>query len=72
MNIDICRTDISNLIDEWIIGKNAERDREILKRRLIDGCTYEKLAEEFDLSVRQVSNIIYKRQDILFRHMPSE
>ena len=59
---------MENLIDEWIFN---ERDRKILKRRLLDGICYEPLAEEFDLSVRQVKNIIYKQQDKLFRHMPS-
>jgi DNA-directed RNA polymerase specialized sigma24 family protein len=67
---ELCRTEICILIDEWIVGRNAERDRAILKRRLVDGLTYERLAEEFDMSVRQISNIIYKRQDVLFRHMP--
>lgn len=69
---DLSKTQICCLIDEWVIGRNAERDRKILKRRLVDGLTYEQLAEEFDMSVRQIANIIYKRQDILFKHMPSE
>lgn len=69
---DISRSEIEHVIDEWIIGRNAERDRKILKRRLVDGLTYEQLAEEFDMSVRQIANIIYKRQDVLFRHMPLE
>ena len=69
---DLCRSEICGLIDEWIVGRNAERDRAILKRRLVDGLVYEKLAEEFDMSVRQISNIVYKRQEVLFRHMPSE
>lgn len=60
MKLDMSRSQIENLIDEWIIGKNAERDREILKRRLIDGICFEPLAEEFDLSVRQIQNIVYK------------
>ena len=51
------------LIDEWIFN---ERDRQILKRRLLDGICYEPLAEEFDLSVTQVKNIIYKGQKRLF------
>jgi len=55
------------MIDEWI---HNERDRSILKRRLLDGICFEPLAEEFDLSVRQVKNIVYKAQDKLFRHMP--
>ena len=51
------------LIDEHI---HSERDRAILKRRLIDGVCFEPLAEEFDLSVRQTKNIIYKEQSDLF------
>lgn len=49
---DLSKTQICCLIDEWVIGRNAERDRKILKRRLVDGLTYEQLAEEFDMSVR--------------------
>lgn len=52
-------TTIIKLIDENIKGRNAERNRKILKRRIIDGIYYEPLAEEFDLSVRQTQNIIY-------------
>lgn len=61
---DMSRTEIEFLIDEWI---HKERDRQILKRRLLDGICYEPLAEEFDLSVRQVKNIVYKAEDKLFR-----
>lgn len=60
------RSELDKLIDEWILGRNAERDRKILKRRLFDGVTYERLAEEFELSVRQVKNIVYKGEDIIF------
>ena len=52
-------TAISELIDGCISGKNAERNRCILKRRIIDGVRYEPLSEEFDLSVRQTKNIVY-------------
>lgn len=66
--MDISRSEIEELIDEWVIGKNAERDRQILKRRLIDGICYEPLAEEFDLSTPQVKRVIYKRQNQIFKH----
>jgi len=66
---ELSRTELENLIDEWIIGRNAERDRKILKRRLLDGITYDRLAEEFDLSVRQLKNIIYRTEDRLFSHI---
>ena len=51
------------VIDEFV---HSERDRAILKRRFVDGICYEPLAEEFDLSVRQIKNIIYKYEQILF------
>lgn len=60
------RSEIERLIDEWIFN---ERDRAILKRRLLDGCCYEPLAEEFDLSVRHVKNIVYKAQERLYKHI---
>ena len=63
---DLSRSEIELLIDEWIF---SERDRKILKRRLLDGICYEPLAEEFDLSVRQTKGIVYKAQEKLFRHM---
>ena len=63
---DMSRTEIHHLIDEYI---HNERDRQILKRRLTDGITYERLAEEFDMSVGQIKNIVYKGQDKLIRHV---
>ena len=62
---DLPRSKIEYLIDEWI---KVERDRRILKRRLLDGICYEPLAEEFDLSTRQVKNIVYKGKSILLKH----
>ena len=56
---------IQYLIDEWI---KSERDRNILKRRLLDGITYERIAEEFNLSVRQTKNIVYKSEIRIFAH----
>lgn len=63
---DKSRSEIEHLIEEWIFN---ERDRAILKRRLLDGITYENLACEFDLSVRRVKTIVYKSQEKLFKHM---
>ena len=56
---------IRELITEYI---HSERDRKILERRLIDGITFERLAEECDLSVRQTKAIVYKSEIVLFRH----
>lgn len=68
-DLDISKTELEHLIDEWIIGRNAERNRKILKDRLIDGMTYEKLAEKYDLSTQNIKTIVYKCQDKIFRHI---
>lgn len=54
---------IEAAIDRFI---HNQRNRMILKRRLIDGICFEPLAEEFDLSVRQVKNIVYKHEATVF------
>jgi len=66
---DISKSALETTIEEWIVGRNAERDREILKRRLIDGLTQEALAEEFDMYTRQIQRILYKEEEIIFRHI---
>lgn len=65
----VSRNEIEHAIDEYVVGRNAERDRAILKRRLIDGVCYEPLAEEFDISVRQLKRIVYKRINVLIQHL---
>ena len=63
---NISNSEIEHLIDEWI---HSERDRKILKRRLIDGICYEPLAWEFDMSVRQMKNIVSRAEEKLFKHI---
>ena len=64
--IEYTNTQIADLIDEYI---HSQRDRDLLKDRLINGYTYEKLAEKYELSVAQVKRIVYKEQSRLFKHM---
>lgn len=66
---NVSKSELDSLILEWIIGKNAERDRAILRRRLFDGITFEKLSEEFGLSVRQTKAIVYKCEEKVFKHL---
>ncbi len=51
------RSEWERLIDEWVFN---ERNRKIIKRRLLDGITLERVAEEFDMSVAQIKNIVNK------------
>lgn len=49
-------------IDRWI---KSARDRQLLRRRLIDGRTYDELSDEFYLSRRQVARIIARAKATL-------
>lgn len=63
---DVKNSDIANAIDEYI---HSERDRKILKRRLIDGICYEPLADEMGMSVIQIKRIVSKAEAKLFKHI---
>ena len=65
--MDYTNSQIKQLIIEHL---HSQRDRRILYRRLIDGITYERLSEEFQLSPSQIKRIIYKSEQILFQHLP--
>ena len=58
----ISNSELAALIDEWVKG---ERDRKLMKRRLIDSIKLEPLAEEFDLSVQHVATIVSKNIKII-------
>jgi DNA-directed RNA polymerase specialized sigma subunit len=64
---DISKDQLYKAIDQWVFN---QRDREIIRRRMYDGIGFEQLAGEFNLSVRQVKNIVYKSKDKIFRHIP--
>lgn len=66
---NLSNSELERLIDEWIRGINAERNRKMLKDRLINGMLYEPLAEKYQLSVRATQNIIYKTSEQLFKHI---
>lgn len=63
---DISNSEIDHLIDEWI---HSERDRKVLHLRLVDGLTYERIADRMDMSVRAIKNIVYKAEAKLFKHL---
>jgi len=64
--MEYTNSQIRELIAEYI---HSERDRAILARRLIDGVTFERLAEEFDMSPRAIRTLVHKQEEILFRHL---
>lgn len=49
-----------------------DRDRRLLRRRFIDGQTYDELSVEFFLSRRQVARIIARARNILTTEHPPD
>ena len=54
---DLDREQWEHAIDRWIFD---EEHRKMLKRNLLDGIHYEKLAEEFECSRDKVARLIPK------------
>ena len=65
-DFNIPRSELNHIIEEWIF---SERDRNILKRRLLDGITYEALAEEVDMSTRQIVTIWQRGIKVVLKHI---
>ena len=63
---DLSTDELTHLIDQYI---HNERNRAILKRRLLDGIRFEPLAEEFGMSIPQIKTIVYKSEEKLFKHI---
>lgn len=64
--MDYSNSAIREVINEYI---HAQIDRDLLCARFIDGLTYEKLSEKYDLSVSQIKRKIYKGESIIFKHL---
>ena len=65
-DFDLYRTEWENAIYEWIF---SEEDRAMLRRKLLDHITIEKLAEEFNFSVQHTSRKYNKAKNELFSHL---
>ena len=56
-SITLTNSELSERISEYC---HSERNRTILRMKLIDGLTYERIAEIVDMSPRQIYNIVKK------------
>lgn len=63
MKREYTNSEVEKAIDELI--HNA-RYRDILKDRLINGLTYEELAEKYNYSVTHIKTIVYKGEARIF------
>ena len=63
---DLSRAEWEHLIDQYIF---SERDRAIVKRKILDKITYEKVAEEFELSPQRTKEIVTEAKTRLLRYI---
>lgn len=63
--MEYTNSNMEKCINEYI---HSSRNRMILKRKLIDNITYEELAAEVNLSVRQVKTIVISGKAALKLH----
>lgn len=59
---ELKNSEIQHLIDERI---HSQRDREIMKYKLIDNRTAEWIADKFDMNFRTVQRIIARNKKML-------
>ena len=81
MTKDLNRDQYDHAIDQWILGRNAERDRVILRMYLFDGITFERMQRRLDkmaedlndpkyaLGIDQLKKVVHKRKFQLFKHI---
>ena len=63
MNIEhITNSQIKDAIDDYV---HSERDRGILFDRYVNGYTFERISEKYDMSTVQTKRIVYKQSQIL-------
>ena len=63
------RETLTKVIDNYVIGYKSKRNRELLKDRLIDGLTFEEIAEKYGMSVRQIKKITYENEELILKHL---
>ena len=65
--MEYTNSQIHDLIAEHI--HNAT-DRKMVFERLVNGLTFEKISEIYQMDVKTVRKRIHKCEEILFRHIP--
>lgn len=55
--VELTNSELAEMIGEHI---HSERDRQIMRMKLIDGLTYEKIAENVQMSPRYIRSLVKK------------
>lgn len=60
--ITLSNSELAEIISEHV---HSERNRQIMRMKLIDGLTYEKIAEIMQMSPRYIRSLVRKLTDSL-------
>ena len=63
--MDRSRSELTYLISEWVFNK---RDREILIDKMLDGLTYNELADKYCLSPQRLKVIVKVNKERILAH----
>lgn len=63
--MDRSRSELTYLISEWVFNK---RDREILIDKMLDGLTYDELADKYCLSPQRLKVIVKVNREKILAH----
>lgn len=63
---DFPASKIMGVIDEYV---HSARDREVMRRRLLDGETYQEIADAMALAPRTVRAICSRHRGRIFKHL---
>ena len=71
---DLGRSAVDAAIEEWVIGRDGERDRLIMRIHLFDGVTLEEMQKRLDkkgypLSIDRLKQIIPRRLNQIQKHI---
>ena len=65
--MEYTNSQIRELIAEYL---HNSVDRKMVFERLVNGLTFEKISEIYQLDVKTVRKRIHRCEEILFRHLP--
>ncbi len=52
------KSELEHLIEEWVIGRNARRNKRIIRDKLIHGMTIPQVAAKYKLSETRTKTVI--------------
>ena len=58
------KSELEHLISEWVIGRNATRNKKIIRDKLIHGMTIFQVATKYNISETRTKTVIrtFRRQ----------